>query len=284
MGIGRRLKRLARGAANVARETVSDATQNPIDVVRGKKGLDEVVKDTTQNQLDAAKIGTDLASVATQEFSTLVVKLGEKVGGEQAKDLIADATQAVSYVNDPKYGSVLIDGLKTAVEDGKFDQLNPFAIWVAAQADLLRERLWDSAKPIPQEILARFPGEVRQIANGVRWILERDIPGNFNMAHASIQFSGHADAMTLGELIIWDEIPLANDESSLHLWVHELFHVQQYRAGGTLKFMTSYLGNEFGFDAQGTYDENGMEVAADLFACKFFPNGQPSYLPGNRCP
>jgi hypothetical protein len=50
---------------------------------------------------------------------------------------------------------------------------------------------------------------------------------------------------------------------------------------GLESFAKNYLGESMGFRTGPT---NSMEVAADLFACKYYPNGYANYLPGGVCP
>lgn len=83
------------------------------------------------------------------------------------------------------------------------------------------------------------------------------------------------------DLIVFRDTP-ASSGCDLALWAHELFHVKQYR-GDAAAFTKRYIAEEMGFRPVGQ-DENIIEMEADLFACRFYPECPAVYLRGKRCP
>ena len=114
-------------------------------------------------------------------------------------------------------------------------------------------------------------------------MLENDIPGNVTLPHFAIDHGNHAGAITLKNLIIFDRLPGSVGDDDLHFWAHELFHTGQYHFLGTETFTKRYLANELGFRPVGAIG-NPLEVDADMFACRYYPNGTANYLPGGACP
>jgi len=62
--------------------------------------------------------------------------------------------------------------------------------------------------------------------------------GAFNIGGLTLQYGDNVNAITLIDLIIFQNQDLANDPT---LWAHELKHVEQYRDWGTHSFAVQYI-------------------------------------------
>jgi hypothetical protein len=210
-------------------------------------------------------------------------KLAQKIGGEKARQFIQDFNAISSFLGDARFVDTTLDGIDAFLKTGEITYLNPFALHIANQLKYIYDKIKNMAHSLPGDILEALPSEVRQIAAGATWLTEQEADiGHMSAPHVAF---GRRDvgAMTIFDIIVWQTIPPSANGAGLHTWSHELFHVRQYRDAGNIeKFIARYIANELGFKSGS--DENEMEVDADLFACRFFPQGQPHYLPGNVCP
>jgi hypothetical protein len=102
-----------------------------------------------------------------------------------------------------------------------------------------------------------------------------EVPGNFSLPALALEHQ-NPTAITLVDVIVFERIPGNQAHDDLHYWSHELFHVQQYRRYGVADFTRRYL-------SESLKDDNALELAADEYACGFYPCGAAAYLPGGVC-
>lgn len=282
MGWGKRLRRRLRRIRDSAIDVVKKVPQAGIDVVRGKKALDDAVKESVRVGLRVFESSAQALAEVDRVSQELTVKVAHKVGGEKAATIVADLNRLARLPADPALSVAIIQSVDAFVETGDLQLLNPINIYAVREITDTRERLWDRAHPVPPTVVAALPEGARALANGVRWILEADVPGDLHLPGRAIHHAG-ASAITLVDLIVFKRLPGHELIDDLFLWIHELYHVHQYTELGAETFTARYLGEELGFRAVGQHD-NSMEMTADLFACTYFSNGSPKYLPGGVCP
>jgi len=263
-------------------DVVKKVPQAGIDVVRGKQDLDDAVKESVRVGLHVFESSAQAFAEIDRLSQDLTVKVARQVGGEKAATVIADLNRLARLPADPALSVAIIQSVDAFVDSGDLRLLNPVNIYAVREITDTRERLWDRAHPVPAAVVAALPDGTRSLANGVRWILEAEVPGDLHLPARAIHHAG-ASAITLVDLIVFRRVPGHQTIDDLFLWIHELYHVHQYRELGAETFTARYLGEELGFRAVGQHD-NSMEMAADLFACTYFANGSPNYLPGNVCP
>jgi Domain of unknown function (DUF4157) len=94
----------------------------------------------------------------------------------------------------------------------------------------------EGVEPVPPAIRAALTGYVaEQTLNRVRW---RVGGGDLSLPQNVIRF-GHAEAMTLDDVIVFAERSAALEDPKL--WAHELKHVMQFAEWGVAGFATRYL-------------------------------------------
>jgi hypothetical protein len=125
-----------------------------------------------------------------------------------------------------------------------------FASSLVAARDAARA---EGVEPIPAAIRSALTGYVpEQTLGRVRWRVggsELSLPQNV------IRF-GHADAMTLDDVIVFAERRAALEDPKL--WAHELKHVMQFAEWGVGGFATRYL-----------QDYEAVEFEAEEFRWQF---------------
>jgi hypothetical protein len=107
------------------------------------------------------------------------------------------------------------------------------ASWIAAARDAAKA---EGVEPIPASIRAALTGYVpEQTLERVRW---RQGGSELILSQNVFRF-GHVPAMTLDDVIVFEERRSALDDPKL--WAHELKHVMQFAEWGVAGFATRYL-------------------------------------------
>lgn len=282
MGWGKRLRRRLRKIRDEAIKVVKEVPQSGIDVVRGKKELDDAVRDSIRATLGVLESGVSTLADVDRLVQELTVKMVATIGGEKAKTVMADLNRLIRLPADPALAVAIVQSINKFVETGKLEYLNPIVIYALREITDTRDRLWEMARPVPSNVVSALPSEVSVLASGVRWMLESEIPGDLHLPARAVHHSG-ASAITLVDLIVYRRVPGHQEVEDLFLWTHELYHVHQYRQLGATTFTAKFISEEMGFRAAGQIS-NSMEMSSDLFACSHYPTGTPKYLPGNVCP
>ena len=119
----------------------------------------------------------------------------------------------------------------------------PLQLWIEQS----RNSMIGNSQPLPanfRPFLSRFVSE--QDLSRVRYKIGDN--GFFNTARNIMNINGNVSAVTLNDVIVFRSYEGAND---LALWVHELYHVKQFREWGTRDFSIRYI-----------RDHNGVENPA----------------------
>ncbi len=282
-------RRFTRAVTRV-RHAVEDSVKSPLRAIKdvgkvatGDLSLDDAVKRTFHRTVDVFANAAEASAEFDREFQSLSVRVAAKVGGAKAKDIMADLNHAARELADPALGVAALRSVDQFVATGDLEYLNPINIYALREIESTWAVLYEDAHAIPTAVLNALHVDVKRLTTGVRWMLENDIPGNLTLPHFAIDHGNHAGAITLKNLIVFDRLPGSTGDDDLHLWAHELFHTGQYESLGVEAFTRRYLANELGFRPVGS-TENPLEVEADLFACRYYPNGTANYLPGQACP
>jgi len=263
-------------------KTPGHLIQPSIDTIRGKKDLGEALQDTVRASINPFRSAGDAVAEVDRLTQELSVSLVKTIGGEKAAVIMADLNYISHAVADPALAVAVLSSVDKFIDTGDMQYLSPLNIYAVREIDQARARMWNAAHEIPPGVIAALPLPVRKLTAKVRWILESEIPGDLHLPAFALR-RGSRDAITLENLIVFRIAPGFQSEDDQFLWTHELFHTSQYRSLGIVEFTRRYLANEFGFRPPGA-GANPLEVQADLFACRYFPNGHPYYLTGNVCP
>ena len=267
-----------------AKDTVTapiDVAENAAKVVVGKKDIDDGVKDALRVPVRAFKSQVEVLAEVDRLTQELTVKVAYKVGGDKVSSVVADINYLARSAGDPALGVATLESVDKFIETGNIEYLSPINIYALREIQSTRERLWEIARPIAAEVVAALPEEVRAYTSAIRWCLEDEIPGELHLPSYAIDHGNHAGAITLIDVIVFEKEPGYTTDDEKFLWCHELLHTKQYRDMGTTEFTRRYLGNELGYS---TGPGNPLELEADNFACRFFPNSTPHYLPSGVCP
>lgn len=266
---GKIIRGATRAIEDFGKAAVSPAKQ-VVEVVQGKP-LDQAIKDSLQDQLRAGASAVDVVAEVDSTARAVVAKVAAKVGGETAGDIVSDVLRGLQPY-PPDYASAALRALDTFLETGRIESLNPVAIIIAGEITNARNLLWDAGRPIPAEVIAAMPEELRARAGVCRHLKLSEVSGNTTLPKIAIQHLNNASAVCLVDLIVFKSIPGHSGDQDLHYWAHELHHAQQYAAWGIQEFATRYVKNELGTGL------NPIEEDADLYACNFFPNAAPGYI------
>ncbi|HYH97810.1 hypothetical protein [Hyalangium sp.] len=275
--LGKAGQRVIRGATRAIEDFSKAPLAAPkqvLEVIEGKP-VDKALKDVLQAQLKAGASVADLAAEVNAISSEIQIELARRAGGGAAADILADV-QRVSQPFPPEYAAAALRTLNLFLQTGRIVDLNPVALIVAAEIAIARNRLWESARPLPDHVLAALPEELRGRAGVCRHMTASDIPGRTSLPRIAINHLKRASAVCLYDLIVFKQIPSSTNDGDLHYWCHELHHAQQYAGWGIQEFASRYVANEF----KGGL--NPIEEDADLYACNFFPKANPHYI--GQCP
>ncbi len=269
------------GAVEAVVSAPIDAAENVAKVAVGKKDIDDGVKDSLRIPVRTFKSQVEVVAEVDRLAQELTVKIAQKIGGEKVSSVVADLNYLARTAADPALGVAALESVDKFIETGDFEYLSPINIYALREIQSIRERILEISRPIAAEVMAALPEEVQGYAGGVRWCLENEIPGELHLPSYAIDHGNHAGAITLIDVIVFEKEPGHETDDDKFLWCHELLHTKQYRDMGTAEFTRRYIGNELGYS---TGPGNPLELEADNFACRFFPNAKPHYLPSGVCP
>lgn len=275
------LKDIAKAAKKIA-DVAFTPTKVAVDLVKGKKPED-VVKDAITAPIDAAASVASTVSNAEQEFLKLAGDAIAKIS-PQNEDLIKkifNDFHRITNIYDAENIEQNLKSVQKFVETGDIKYLNPLISLTAAEIERARNIHWDQAASVPQSVLSQMPGSLQDAATKARYI-EASKAAETSLPAFATQHLDRAKAIVMIDLIFFDEVPSSSGNQDLHLWAHELHHVNQYSTLGLQEFVSRYLGEEIGFQAAGDQG-NSLELEADTVACKAFWIPNPVYLPG-PCP
>lgn len=201
----------------------------------------------------------------------------KKLGGKDWQKTFDDIVSLTRLVDD-KLAVEMLSGVKSFVDGGDASNLNPLSAFVAAQMMSARAELYRKAKPVPDEIMSLLPHKIRKVIGSPRYI-EKSRVAEISLPHFALS---EAKAVVVEDVIAFrdNKVPDPATLDGKYLWLHELYHVYQYRSLGTAEFAKRYIGNELGFEAvNNKYPGlNTIEVEADLFACLYVEGAVPAYI------
>lgn len=271
-------------AQNVVEATVvvvSAPTKALIETLDGRP-VDEAIQQAFAGQVGAGASVLEAAAIFESLIADTTSDVINGILGQGAEDLADDVVRLLRPL-DPNLGVAGARAIEAFIETGRLELLNPVAVLLAAEIQRCRNALWGEAELVSEEVKAAMPERVRVLADSVRVIKLDHVPGALNLPKFAIRHLNRASAVTLIDVIVFEQIPGADTDSQKHYWAHELHHVHQYAEKGLIKFCTEYIGEELSpFDPVTSPPGNALEIEADYFACRYFPQAQPRYI--DRCP
>ncbi len=120
---------------------------------------------------------------------------------------------------------------------------DPLAAALAVALHAVYDRYEPAAKPIPEDVKKATAGEYAEELARSRYVVSALA---IKLISAIDQFQGTSlrsdqHAMTVDDLIIFSSTPSISD---IWMWAHELHHVRQYRALGSIDaFAVAYMGD-----------------------------------------
>jgi hypothetical protein len=129
----------------------------------------------------------------------------------------------------------------------------------------------NGSMPIPPNIRTALTGYVPEpTLDRARYKIQDN--GALNLAHLTLLMGiGHPTAITLDDLIVFRD---PGGATSVTLWAHELFHVDQYRLWGVDDFAKNYARNDNEVEDPAYASENGF-MAWRTNAGPAFPGPPP---------
>lgn len=244
----------------------------------------QVIKKLTRNVLiDPFVEGVRAQRDVTQFASTLRTKIdahavqisGDLIGSKAKKffrNIIrVNANPLVDERNLPE----ILNSFISFEKSGNLDDLNPIYGLVATEVKKSRDENWDFSIPIPSSVIEKMPAEVKDALARSRYttrakVTEISLPG-FALAY-------EANAIVLDDLIIFKSEPGETTDSELFLWAHESFHLLQVEEMGLSEFIKQFVRNEIAPRSPDQACGNAIEIAADQFALRHFPEGDAIYI------
>jgi len=216
--------------------------------------------------------GVDLHNLG----QSLTNKIAAKLGGDRAEGVMADLHRITTPL-PVETAQAVFNGVNAFIETGDPQHLQPLAHLTAGEVTAARNLLTESAVPVPDEVIAILPEEVRDLARSVRVMEVSQVPGELNLPKTSINHLEQAGAIALIDVIVFKEMPGTVEQHDKHLWAHEMCHIRQYRDWGTTEFATRFAVGELSFKTDAR-PVNPIEDEADVFACKAYFVDKPGYL------
>ena len=276
------------GVADVVQNVIDSAVtvvtapnQAVLDVLQGRPVV-EAVRQAFGDQVGAGATAAEAVAGIDQLSQNVQQKIAAEVLGPGAADVVADINR-IARPWDANLAVAAARAVEQFILTGKFELLNPLAIALAAEIQRCRNALLEQATPVPPAVKAEMPAALQPLIDGVRVIDTSSVPGEINLPSIAISHLRRATAVTLIDVIVFQDIPGVRTDNNRHLWCHEFHHVAQFAQKGVQKFCAEYIGEELsGFEPYETPPGNALEVEADYFACRYFPGATPSYI--DQCP
>jgi uncharacterized protein DUF4157 len=246
-------------------------------VVTGEKPADAVKDAVTAPVAVPVSAATAVASSvadAASRIDQMEADLVKQVGGDGARNLFLDVRRVVKPM-DEQAAAKLLDSVQQFVNTLDVSFLDPLVGLVAAEMQRTRENFWDEATAIPEDVINLMPSDLAELARASRYASVADV-NKLSLPAFAIEHFDLATAITLIDLIFFQEVPGSETDEDRHTWAHELTHVRQYRTMGLLAFAKEYTHE--GTKAKITGGLNPLEAEADRYACKYFPIEHPHYI------